>query len=168
MTLVLKAQPFCKRQRTHRRSFVAFTILGTQSNGKFMARVNTGPGIAREQARRVRLGKGAGDRRSTGWSVRCPLLGHDWLSFARRIMKFVIMARPESKLFCFVDAIVHGHQREIIITRGGRPVVKLKSFEAGLTGNRIGVASGAFEVPDFIDTRTKDVAKLFLGEASNS
>jgi antitoxin (DNA-binding transcriptional repressor) of toxin-antitoxin stability system len=67
-----------------------------------------------------------------------------------------------------VDAIVHGHQREIIITRGGRPVVKLKSFEAGLTGNRIGVASGAFEVPDFIDTRTKDVAKLFLGEASNS
>ena len=78
-------------------------------------------------------------------------------------MEFVNISQAKSTLSRLVEAIVQGREHEIIITRGGCPVARLVPFESGSTGKRIGVAKGAFDVPDSIDTHNKDVAKLFLG-----
>jgi len=66
-----------------------------------------------------------------------------------------------------VKAIEQGQEREIIIARGGRFMAKLVPLENPPAGMRIGVAKGAFEVPDSIDTHNKEIAKLFVGEANS-
>ncbi len=65
-----------------------------------------------------------------------------------------------------MDAIEQGHEREIVIARNGRPAARLVPMAAMPTGKRIGVAKGKFKVPDDIDARNVDVAKMFLGEQS--
>lgn len=58
----------------------------------------------------------------------------------------VLQAR--SSLSRLVKAIEHGEEREIVITRYGRPAAKLVPVETVPAGQRIGVAKGKFEVLD--------------------
>jgi prevent-host-death family protein len=81
-------------------------------------------------------------------------------------MQSVNMLQAKSSLSRLVDAIEQGHEREIVIARNGRPAARLVPMEAMPTGKRIGVAKGKFKVPDDIDARNVDVAKMFLGEQS--
>ncbi|MDH0425414.1 type II toxin-antitoxin system Phd/YefM family antitoxin [Stutzerimonas stutzeri] len=80
-------------------------------------------------------------------------------------MEIVNMLEAKSSLSRLVDAIETGREREIILARNGRPAAKLVPVDAVPTGQRLGVAKGAFEVPDDIDTHNDEVARLFSGEA---
>lgn len=77
----------------------------------------------------------------------------------------VNMLQAKSNLSRLVEAIEQGEEREIVIARNGRPAAKLVPVESAAPGLRIGVAKGAFEVPDDIDAHNEEVARLFLGAA---
>ena len=51
----------------------------------------------------------------------------------------------------------------ITIARNGKPVAKLTLFEDNETRTRIGVAKGAFEVPDNFDWCNDEIAEMFEG-----
>ncbi|MHB1273891.1 MAG: type II toxin-antitoxin system Phd/YefM family antitoxin [Rhodanobacter sp.] len=78
-------------------------------------------------------------------------------------MPSVNMLQAKSSLSRLVEAIEQGREREIVIARNGRPAARLVPINATLTGKRIGVARGVFEVPDDIDADNDAVARLFLG-----
>ena len=78
-------------------------------------------------------------------------------------MQSVNMLQAKSSLSRLVEAIEQGQEREIIIARNGRPAARLVPMEASAAGPRIGVAKGAFAVPDNIDAHNEEVARLFLG-----
>ena len=76
------------------------------------------------------------------------------------------ISTAKSCLSRLVKAIEQGQEREIIITRNGRPGAKMVSAATASTGARIGIAKGEFEVPDDIDTTNDEVARLLLGGAN--
>lgn len=78
-------------------------------------------------------------------------------------MNAVNMLQAKSSLSRLVEAIEQGDEREIVIARNGRPAAKLVPMETSAPGLRIGVAKGAFAVPDNIDSNNNEVAQLFLG-----
>ncbi|HLA34001.1 MAG TPA: type II toxin-antitoxin system Phd/YefM family antitoxin [Rhodocyclaceae bacterium] len=78
-------------------------------------------------------------------------------------MQTVNMLQAKSTLSRLVEAIEQGTEREIVIARNGRPAAKLVPIETA--GQRIGVAQGAFEVPETIDAHNDEVARLFVGGA---
>lgn len=78
-------------------------------------------------------------------------------------MQSVNMLQAKSSLSRLVEAIEQGEEREIVIARNGRPAAKLVPIDTVPAGKRIGVAKGAFEVPDSIDAHNDEVARLFLG-----
>ncbi len=81
-------------------------------------------------------------------------------------MPSVNMLQAKSSLSRLVEAIEQGQEREIVIARNGRPAARLVPMDALPAGKRIGVAKGKFTVPDTIDARNVEVAKMFLGEPS--
>jgi antitoxin (DNA-binding transcriptional repressor) of toxin-antitoxin stability system len=78
-------------------------------------------------------------------------------------MHTVNMLEAKSTLSRLVEAIESGNESEIIIARNGRPAAKLVSVVGHSPQKRIGVAKGVFTVPDDIDSRNDEVARLFLG-----
>lgn len=75
-------------------------------------------------------------------------------------MKSVNLLQAQRLLPRLVEAIEQGEEREIIIARNGRPAARLVPLADTPAGPRIGVARGRFEVPDSIDMRNEDVARL--------
>jgi antitoxin (DNA-binding transcriptional repressor) of toxin-antitoxin stability system len=82
-------------------------------------------------------------------------------------MGVINMLQAKFMLSRLVEAIEQGRECEIVIARGGRPAAKLVPLERVPEGRRIGVAKGAFEVPDSIDAHNNKVADRFLGEGSS-
>ncbi len=80
-------------------------------------------------------------------------------------MHAVNMLQAKSNLSRLVEAIEQGVEREIIIARNGRPAAKLVPIETRATSQRLGIAKGAFQMPDSIDRHNDEVARLFLGQA---
>lgn len=81
-------------------------------------------------------------------------------------MNYVNMLEAKSSLSRLVEDVETGRETEIIIARGGRPVARLVPLEPAVpVEQRIGVARGAFEVPDDIDAHNDTVAALFHGDA---
>ncbi|MEY4864057.1 MAG: hypothetical protein RLZ51_2152 [Pseudomonadota bacterium] len=74
----------------------------------------------------------------------------------------VELLQAESSLAQLVEAIEQGHEREIVIARNGRPVARLVPLASASSGQRIGVAKGAFEVPEPIDEQNAAVTRLFI------
>ena len=79
-------------------------------------------------------------------------------------MHAINMFEAKTSLSRLVDAIEQGREREIIIARNGRPAAKLVPVDDVPRTKRIGVAKGAFLVPDDIDVSNEEVKRLFLGE----
>lgn len=67
----------------------------------------------------------------------------------------------KSNLSRLVEAVETGAEDEIIIARNGRPVARLVSIKRPSTSRRLGVASGAFQVPDSIDALNDEIERLF-------
>lgn len=82
-------------------------------------------------------------------------------------MRFVNMLQAKFTLSHLVEAIEQGEEREIIIARNGKPAARLVPVSTSPTGSRIGVAKGAFVVPDDIGANNGEVARLFLEEPSD-
>lgn len=77
-------------------------------------------------------------------------------------MHVVNILQAKSELSRLVKTIERRREREIVITRNGRPVAKLLSINAVPLGRRIGVAKGVFVVPDEIDEHDAEVARQFI------
>jgi len=80
-------------------------------------------------------------------------------------MHAVNMLQAKSNLSRLVESLEKGTEREIIIARNGRPAAKLVPIDTDVAAQRLGVAKGAFQMPDSIDTHNPEVARLFLGQA---
>lgn len=52
---------------------------------------------------------------------------------------------------------------EVVIARAGKPVARLVPLATDLPAARVGLAAGAFIVPEDIDTDNAEVARLFFG-----
>ena len=78
----------------------------------------------------------------------------------------VNMLQAKSNLSRLVEAIEQGTEREIIIARNGRPAAKLVPIDVRSAGQRLGIAKGAFVVPDDIDAHNDEVARLFRGDSA--
>lgn len=79
-------------------------------------------------------------------------------------MQTVNMLQAKSSLSRLVQAIEQGEENEIIIARNGRPAAKLVPLNSQpLSGPRLGIAKGKFEVPESIDDHNDEVAKIFSG-----
>jgi len=68
-------------------------------------------------------------------------------------MLIVNMPEAESSLSRLVEAIEQGSERQIVITRNGRPVAMLVPIDTLPVSQRVGVDKGKFEEPDDIDAR---------------
>jgi antitoxin (DNA-binding transcriptional repressor) of toxin-antitoxin stability system len=62
-----------------------------------------------------------------------------------------------------VEAIATGAEAEIVIARNGRPVARLVPVGVAPANRRLGVARGAFVVPDSIDAANEEIERLFYG-----
>jgi prevent-host-death family protein len=60
-----------------------------------------------------------------------------------------------------VDAVERGVEREIIISRNGRPAAKLVPIVGPAAGPRLGVAKGRFEVSADIGSSNAEAARIF-------
>lgn len=73
----------------------------------------------------------------------------------------VNMLDAKSNLSRLVQAVETGQAVEVVIARNGVPAARLVPIESAPPGRRIGVARGAFELPDDIDATNADIADLF-------
>lgn len=80
--------------------------------------------------------------------------------------KFVNMLEAKTNLSALVEAVESGADAEVIIARNGRPVARLVPIAASGLGQRIGVARGAFVLPDDIDAANTEIEGMFHGSDS--
>ena len=52
-------------------------------------------------------------------------------------------------------------EKEVIIARAGKPVVKIIAIEKEDVSKRIGVAKGKFSIPDDFDESNEEIARMF-------
>jgi prevent-host-death family protein len=78
-------------------------------------------------------------------------------------MSIVNMLEAKTNLSRLVDAVESGAESEIVIARNGRPAARLVAIRKLGKGPRIGVAKGAFRVPDTIDADNAVVEALITG-----
>ena len=79
----------------------------------------------------------------------------------------VTVLQAKSILSSLVRAVETGSEREIIITRNGRPVERLVPFEAPSAGPRLGVAKGVFTMPEDLNASNTELAALFQGKSDS-
>jgi antitoxin (DNA-binding transcriptional repressor) of toxin-antitoxin stability system len=60
-----------------------------------------------------------------------------------------------------IESLEQGESTEIVFTRDGMAVARLLPMDARVSGQRLGIAKGLFEVPDDIDGTNAEVARLF-------
>lgn len=78
--------------------------------------------------------------------------------------KTVNMLEAKSTLSRLVDTIERGDEREIIIARDGKPAARLVPLARPRVGKRLGIAKGAFVIPDTIDSANEDVLALLTAD----
>lgn len=78
-------------------------------------------------------------------------------------MQPVNIFQAKTTLSKLVEQIESGQEHEVIIARHGRPVAKLVGLERQSGKQRLGVAKGAFVVPDSIDQDNLEITSLFQG-----
>lgn len=76
-------------------------------------------------------------------------------------MQTLNMLEAKTHLSRLVESLETGAEDEILIARHGRPVARLIRLEKVDASRRIGIARGAFQVPDDIDAHNEEVARLF-------
>lgn len=80
-------------------------------------------------------------------------------------MPTVTISQASSSLSGLVFALERGQEREIVITRNGRPVARVVPIDVAQGLQRIGIAKGKFEVPEPSSTHDEAVLQLFIGSA---
>jgi prevent-host-death family protein len=78
------------------------------------------------------------------------------------------MLDAKTSLSRLVASVEAGAEAEIVIARNGRPAARLVPLADNEPSRRIGLARGAFTVPDSIDRHDKAIAAIFgAGSADN-
>jgi antitoxin (DNA-binding transcriptional repressor) of toxin-antitoxin stability system len=109
-----------------------------------------------------------------------PMNGDTMLATLQTLRMMPLAVKSNPRLACLIlqssqpsiylptqSYIEQGKEREIVISRNGRPVAKLVPIDRVPGERRIGVAKGVFEVPDTIDAHSDELAELFGGESSH-
>lgn len=65
-----------------------------------------------------------------------------------------------------VEELLQGREDSVVVSRRGKPVVKIVPIKKADAAKRIGVARGDFEVPDDINALNPAIAELFSGKAA--
>jgi antitoxin (DNA-binding transcriptional repressor) of toxin-antitoxin stability system len=76
-------------------------------------------------------------------------------------MHTVSLFETKTHLSRIVESLANGSEKEIIISRHGKPMVRMVAMQPGDVSRRIGSAKGQFRVPDDIDAANHDIANLF-------
>jgi len=79
-------------------------------------------------------------------------------------MSTINMLEAKSSLSRLVLSVEEGREREIVISRNGRPAAKLVPIQHTPPTQRLGLAKGVFTIPDDIDAHNAEVAALFMGK----
>ena len=80
-------------------------------------------------------------------------------------MSQVNMHDAKTRLSKLVHDLESGREEEIVIARNGKPVARLvRADDAQGSGTRIGIAKGAFRLPDQTRELDREVAALFAAE----
>ncbi len=67
-----------------------------------------------------------------------------------------------------VEELTSGKEEEIVISKHGKPVVRMEAVRARDVGRRLGIAKGQFTVPADIDAANPEIALLFAAEGKTS
>ncbi len=79
-------------------------------------------------------------------------------------MTTVNIFQAKTNLSKLVELVETGQEKEIIIARNGRPVVRIAPLEAKPNRVRLGLAKGMFEVPEEDPELDRQIAEMFYGE----
>lgn len=80
-------------------------------------------------------------------------------------MHTVSLFDAKTHLSRIVQDLLSGLEDSVVISRHGKPVVKIIPFPGSDATKRIGVARGRFEVPENIDVLNPAIEDLFSTEA---
>jgi prevent-host-death family protein len=75
------------------------------------------------------------------------------------------MFEAKTNLSKLVEAIESGREDQVVIARNGRPVARLASLAEQPVGQRLGIAKGAFVLPDSFDEDNDRIAGMCGGQA---
>jgi antitoxin (DNA-binding transcriptional repressor) of toxin-antitoxin stability system len=78
-------------------------------------------------------------------------------------MHTVSLFEAKTHLSSIIESLLSGKESEVVISRRGKPVVRLSPLEQSNVAARIGVAKGRFSVPDNIDFSNENISVLFTG-----
>jgi antitoxin (DNA-binding transcriptional repressor) of toxin-antitoxin stability system len=78
-------------------------------------------------------------------------------------MPTVSLFEAKTHLSRIVETILSGKTDHVVISRRGKPVVRLTALRKVDTSKRIGLARGRFKVPDNIDGANQTIASQFNG-----
>ena len=67
-----------------------------------------------------------------------------------------------------VEELTSGKEEEIVISRHGKPVVRMEAVRSRDVARRLGLAKGQFTIPDDIDAANPEIARLFAAEGKTS
>lgn len=76
-------------------------------------------------------------------------------------MHTVSLFEAKTHLSRIVESLVTGKEDQVVISRRGRPVVRVTPLHKTPASKRIGVARGQFNVPDNIDRDNPAIASMF-------
>lgn len=77
-------------------------------------------------------------------------------------MQTVSLFEAKTNLSKIVESLIDGTEQEIVISRRGKPVVRLTPLNNTTdTSKRIGIAKNRFVIPDNIDRSNDAISKLF-------
>ena len=83
-------------------------------------------------------------------------------------MHTVSLFEAKTHLSRIVESLLAGKEDEVVISRRGKPAVRLTPLRQADVSKRIGVAPGQFKVPDRIDRANPTIAALFNGTESQA
>ncbi len=79
-------------------------------------------------------------------------------------MTTVNIFQAKTNLSKLVEQVETGQEKEIIIARNGRPVVRIAPLETRQNRVRLGLAQGMFASPEEDPELDRQIAEMFYGE----
>lgn len=80
-------------------------------------------------------------------------------------MHTVSLFDAKTHLSRIIEELVLGREDSVVVSRRGKPVVKILPIKQEDVSKRIGVARGRFDVPDDIDLLNPLISDLFSAKA---
>lgn len=75
----------------------------------------------------------------------------------------VNILEAKTNLSSLVKLVETGKEEQIVISRYGKPIVKLVIYQEVPVSKRIGIAKGKLKSPDDLDKYNDEIAKMFGG-----